>query len=330
MPLISTDFLVPPEILRGEIEQTLTSAKLLDYPMLNVISKEDVYQSELQWPVNLGGSGASGRATSAAPGVSTQDTVKQAALPIGGRVINHVFSLNLNEVVQAARTAPQALKNLLRSHIQSGSEAILERLSTLVYTGDGTDPSDGVIGLDKVVDATYAYAGLDPVTYTRWTSYVNTSGTNRALTTDLLFDVESGMATKGGTYSAVFMNPSLVVKYKKVFENRLAVDQVNGVADLGFSGLALSGRPIIMDPRSTNNNIYFVNGADVSLCTFALNAAIGQLSLPSLIVNVQGLNVLISQLPISNPHVVTYEMSVQAQLKVKNRRSVALLGKITQ
>lgn len=112
MAIISNDFLVPPEILRGEIEQTVTSTKLLEYPMLNLITKGDAYQSELQWPVNLGNAAASGRATSAAPGSSAQDVVKQAALPIGGRVINHVFSLSLNEVVQAARIAPQALKNL--------------------------------------------------------------------------------------------------------------------------------------------------------------------------------------------------------------------------
>lgn len=206
----------------------------------------------------------------------------------------------------------------------------MERLSVLCYSGDGTDPSDGVIGLDKVVDNTYAYAGLDPVTYTRWTSYANTNGTNRALTSDILYDMEAGMATKGATYSAVVMNPSLVVKYKKLFENRLAVDQVNGVADLGFSGCAFSGRVVVQDPRATANNVYFINSADVALHTFALNAAIDQLSLPSMIVNVQGLNVMIAQLPISNPHSVTFEMSVQAQLKVKNRRSVGLLNKITQ
>lgn len=337
MALTSTDFLVPAEILRGEIEQAVTTTKILSYPMLAAVQKEDAYQLELAWPVNVGGGGTTSRLVSQNPSASNQDNIKEAKLPIGNNVLSHTFTVKLNEITQAARTAPQALRNLFRSHIDSGTENILRRLNQLCYAGDGTDPSDGVFGLNKVLDnvvgtgpGTDVYASIDGIAYTGWSSYVNKAGSNRVLTTDLLLDVESGMATKGATYTALFMNPQLVAKYKKVFEGRLAVDSVNGVADLGYSGVAYAGRPIIQDPDSPLNSIYFVDSKDVVLATFAQAGALDQLGIPNIVVNVQGLNMMVAQLPAANPHAITYEISVQPQLKVRNRRSVGGLMKVTQ
>jgi hypothetical protein len=337
MTLISTDFLVPVDVLRGEIEQSVTSTKILSYPMLAAIQKEDAYQTEIAWPVNVAGSSTTSRTVSQNPSASNQDNVKEAKLPIGDNVISHTFTVKRNEATQAARTAPQALRNLFRYHIVTGTESILRRINQLCYVGTGSAGDDGVIGLSKVVDNlvtgtpdTNLYASIDGVTYSNWASYVSKAGSNRALSTDLLLDVEANMANKGGNFTALFMNPLLVAKYKKLFEGRLAVDQVNGVADLGYSGVSYSGRPIIQDADSPTNSIYFVDAREVSLATFDQSISTAQMSLPTENVKVQGLNLMISQLPVANPHAITFELSVQAQLKVRDRRAVGGLLKITQ
>lgn len=314
------------------IEEEIANVNFRPYVMLARLLKRNAFQTLIQWDVNVGGGAVQGRAVTADATTTTTDTVKKASLNIGDRVLGHAFSIRRTDITQARRTAPGALRDLFATHIQTAFDVILPTLNQQVYTGTGNAGSHGVIGLETVITGS-SYAGLTTGDSADWASYVNANGgTGRNLSRQLFSAVDINLARRGVAYDAIFTTPEVVEKYGELFsaDRALNTAQVNGVADIGFSGYTYKGKPIIFDVHCPNGTLYFPDTSQVQLYTYALNDALVEDSQMVDATKTLGLNFLVAQLPSNNPHAVRYEISLQPQLKVHNRKAVAALKDINQ
>lgn len=328
--------MTPVQSLRLLVEDEISQVPLRTYPMVALLTKRDAYQSELKWTVNVGGATASGRATDAANAITaSEDTNVAAILGIGTRVLGHRFDIVRNDIVQARRTAPGALRNLFQAHVTAAFEVIFTGLNSVLYTGDGLAASHGVFGLDYICDATNAsYAGISSGTYADWEALDNgNGGTGRNLTRTLLGSHHSGMQRRGASFDAIFTTPELVEKYSELFASEPSTSVTVaplGAIDLGFGEVTYRGRPIIADPACPDNELYFVNSRKVSLHTFNL-ADSGPNSVTADAQKTLGINFMVAEINNENPHVISFEISCQPQLQVYNRRKdIARLADINQ
>lgn len=331
--------LAPLEALRLLIEEDIEKVPFRPYVMLSKITKEDEFQSQVKWNANVGGAQAQGRATTADASTTNTDTVKQAILSIGDRVLGHAFSILRTDIVQAKRTGQGALRNLFSEHIQTAFDVILPELNRVIYQGTGNAASHGVTGLDAVLASTN-YAGIDSTTYTEWVSYVNANGgTLRALNADHFSAMEIALQRRGVIYDSIWTTPEIAEKYKKLFatDRNLTVNQVNGTADIDFSTVSYGGKPIYGDTQCPNNTLYFLDTRSIVLKTFALGEATNLTDDTGRVIGSQanaqktkGLNFLVAELPSNNPHAVKYEISVQPQLRVRQPKRISALKDIIQ
>ncbi|HEY9629366.1 MAG TPA: phage major capsid protein [Coleofasciculaceae cyanobacterium] len=324
----------PVEVLTLAVQQEIALVPQRLYPTLTVVQKAEDYQTLIKWPANVGGATATGRATSAASRVTASaDTVVGAQLPIGAQTLGHSFDILRNDLVQARNAGPGALKNLFAYQAQTGVEVILKGLNGLLYTGAGAGSADaGVYGMEYICTAANDYAGLAVATYANWVPMILTNASNRALTVDLLSALRVGLARKGGYADVIFTTPELVETYNKLFaaNRQLSVPAVGPIADLGFADSSYYGIPMVADPDCTANAFYFVNSRGVKLHTFNLSNSAPEGAMAPEATKTMGLNFLVAQVGTQNPHVLSFEISVQPQLQVHNRaKDIALLGKIT-
>jgi len=332
------DSATPVEAIRLLIEEEIEKVPFRPYVMLNNVRKADEFQSQIKWNANVGGATVQGRATTANASTGTKSTTQNATLSIGGRVLGHTFSILRNDIVQAQRTAPGALRNLFSYHVNEAFDIILEELNITLYDGDGSNDAHGILGLDGVTAAT-SYAGIASATYSEWLSTVNdNSGNNRNLTKTLLDNIDVAIKRRGVMYDAIYTTPELIKKYEDLFntERSLTVNQINGTADVGFSGHSYSGVPIFTDIHCPDNSMYFIDSRKVEMRTYNLGGVrstdpsgrtIGTQANPT---KTMGINFLIAELPANNPHAIDLEISVQPQLMVRQPKCVAKLADLTQ
>lgn len=316
------------------IEEEIANVNFRPFVMLSRILKRDAYQTQVKWDVNVGGAQVQGRATTADATVGNTDAVRGASLAIGDRVLGHAFSVRRNDITQARRTAPGALRELFAAHILTAFDVIMPALNQVLYTGTGNAASHGVFGLDYVLTNANTYAGLDPATYTDWTCVnLANAGTGRNLTKSLISSTDVALQRKGVAWDAIVTTPEMVEVYGSLFssDRSLTTVQVNGQADIGFSGYSYKGKPIISDPHCPNGKLYFVDSSMLQLYTYALTDSVdAEQSKMADTQKTSGLNFLVAQLPSNNPHAIRYEISVQPQLKAHNRKCVGVLADINQ
>lgn len=330
--------LTPVESLRLLVQDEIAVLPLRSYPLLSLAGKDPAYQYDIKWTVAVGGATTSGRAIDSAGALpASSDTNVTARLPIGDRVLGHAFNVLRTDIKQAAMTGSGAMSSLFTSHIRAGLEKIMTDLNRLLYTGTGLPASHGIVGLQKVTSSAPAddiYANLSRATYPLWDSYKDSNGAiGRDISREMLSSLHAASVRRGGNYDVIFTTPEIVEAYKTLFATDTAT-QVSvspmGYADIGFASIGFNGRPIIADPGCPDGEVYFLNSRGVRVHTFDLSNTTPD----SAAVNPQtsmGINMLVAQIPTTNPHVISYELSTLPQLQVFNRRKdVALLSDVNQ
>ncbi|AUT00898.1 hypothetical protein CLI64_11085 [Nostoc sp. CENA543] len=313
----------PIDALQFIVDEEVAQVPLTDYPMLNAVQKRVTSQTQLKWNVNVGGAQARTVTTSAAVTAFNDDDYVQASLAIGRIRVESSFQLLKEDIAEARAIGKGALRDLFASDVNSAIRVCLETMATGIYSGTGANNSNaGIVGVDTCLTAT-TYAGIAQATYTGWTPVVNTNGTNRALTTTLLEAVDNALMRKGGTYNAIFCSPELVSSYRALFAAQANIQPAplgQSTADIGYTGIAYKGRPIIADIYAPLNKFYFVDSRDIELYTFGQNNTD----------NRRGIQFAIGKIENNNPDAEQYVVYAKPQLKIKNRpKSVAGLFAIT-
>lgn len=332
------------ETIAKAVEPIIASTKLTSAPtLMNLFARgamRDKLNTQINWDVDLGGAGVAIEPVTADGADTAVDNVVPAQLRIGRYRVKHQFPLSRIAVEEAASLAPDELADLFESHVVRGVNTIMREINRLLLVGDGTAASAEVTGLATITDNTATYAGLSPVTYPDWKAIVNTNATNRALTTNLLLDLGQSIQEKESFYDFILTSPETGKKYNQLFNDVAGAwgttpdEEVNGLTriELGHGGRYYMGIPIIEDPMLTPGGIYLINSMDWNVYSFRLESTVGGDMAQTAIMDTDmtyGINVHIAELPSNNSAVRKFELYAMPQSRIFNRKSVAVLNKIS-
>lgn len=288
----------------------------------------------IDWDVDVAGGAAAIEAVTVDGADTNTDNVVPAQLRIGNYRLKHQFKISRVAIAEAASRAPEELQNLFNAHVDRGITHICRQMNGLLYTGNALAASGEVVGLTKVAEDAYAYAGVNPATYPAWRVVgLGNAGVARALTKDLFYDLEEQVTISETMYDMIVCSPSVAKTYNKLFDTlnagvaqSMANDGQFRNVDLGHGGRYYNGRPLIEDPQCPTGMIYFINSADVTLHTFRFDQTPELSQQEKVVVNrAYGLNLHISELPSNNSAVRKFEMYILPQLQVFNRKSVQII-----
>jgi hypothetical protein len=326
------------DLLKLEINREAT--------LLRLIAKKANRKPTISWEVNVGGAQAVGLGIAADAPSSSYDSVQPARLPHDSYSLQTSFTVNEQEVAEAAEVAPEQLKDLVGSLMTSAVDQLMSSMNTLLYTGDGSGNAAGIFGLQTAV-GTGDYAGISVSSYPVWTSYVLDTrtynfGTENSvtfsadnpnpLTQEHLFELEAQIRAKGGTYDLILTHPQVLKKYKALFAtNRTFVVSDNKLADLGFGIGEYAGVPIIDDPFCPTRNVvgadgftylcgdmYFLRLSDLEFFTIPT-----RMSAP-----LSGVYATVQKLSKTAVYVQKYGVAVIPQMRLTTRKNAALLKNI--
>lgn len=333
--------LTPLEAITFLIEDQVAIARLRASYTLQLLYKlgrmSDAIQTQLKWDVDLAGGGAAIEAVTANGAATPTDVVKNAVLPIANYRIKHQFTISKIEMRQAAAIAPSELKNLFGNHVTRGITHILRSMNSLIYTGTGNAASAEVVGLEQVIDNAVSYAGISPVTYPLWQAYVNANAAPRALTRNLLYDIDEATVNNETMYDFIVCTPRIGTRYKSAFDTSRPLEYLyNGEdelpnADLGLAGLSYNGKAIIQDPQCTAGSMYFLDATEIDIASFRVDngpdPTMGLDETPIEVASTKllGLNINVAELPSLNSAVRVFELYLLPQFRVRNRKAVSVL-----
>lgn len=301
------------------VESQMALAKNVTYPTFSAMSKLSVGQKQLKWNADVGGTGTTIKSIVDDAVYSNTGATKPANLSIGEYAITHTFDLAKTDIVEARNTSNVSeLRDLITSHVHRGLLKIFRDINGFIFSGDGSPASAGFIGLETITDNTIPYAGIDGTVHTGWQSptYAN-GGVVRPLTSDLFLEMEELIMVEETNYDLIIMPPALSTKYKKLFDLSRSFNVSNGSnpADLGINTITYNGRPILQDPRCTENTIYFLDTSEISLYSYTIDGA----------VNLEGTQITIQELATQNTYKQKWELGVIPQMKLHNRKAVSVL-----
>lgn len=335
--------LTPIEVLNRIVEDrvaktSLTTATTLQALYANGRLKTKTNTS-IDWDAEVGG-GAVAIEPVTQDGLETAtDNVVPANLRIGRYRVKHQFSISRIAIAEAATRAPGELADLFNAQVDRGLTRIFREVNRLIYQGDGTAASGEFIGFNKIHDDTFAYAGISPVTYPVWKTLKLTgspAGTARALTKNLLLDLEELLTMNESNYNLIVCSPNTGKKYNQLFDTvagGVSTDasmQAKQV-DLGHGRRTYNGAIILEDPQAPNGVMHFINTNDVDLFSFKIAnnpTPMSQTEYQVASTNAYGLNVNIAELPSNNSAVRKFEIFTLPQLRVYNRKSLAAIQDI--
>lgn len=265
-------------------------------------------------------------------------TTVPANLKIGQYRLKHQFDISRVAITEAANIAPADLADLFGTYTDRALNAIFRQLNIAIWQGDGTSTWGGMIGLTKVLDPTYAYAGIDPSIYPLWKSItLSNGGTGRAFSRQLMLNLDQAVQENEAMYNMVITTPSVATTYVTAFDTiagsystvNPTQDNTGKISvDLGHGGRYYNGYPLVEDYLATlggsNGHITMMDANSVWVNLFDLSKGPDSPNMGDrLIVNESyGIPVHIAELPSSNSAVRTFEFFVLPQLQVINRKMV--------
>jgi hypothetical protein len=306
--------------------------------LVNMLRKQDQQQLSIEWRANTGGAVVGGRAVTADVPTTNDpvDVYKKAVLPIGDHVVSYKMELNRDRLTELRRIGEGALNNMIRVEVETAYEVILNGLSSLCYTGDGSAASRGVFGLNQAFDAT-AYAGIAKATFTEWVAYADANaGTGRALTRAMFEKVDVNAERKGVVLDRIITTPEIIKKYTSLFSSDRGYNVVGGSrpqADIGFVGASYNGVELYSDPQCPNGSMYFLNSNAIELRTFKADDVYLEGRLMKATTageNTYGLNFIISDITNRNPDKIELEIAVKPQLWIRQPKFVSIVRDIIQ
>lgn len=330
------------------IQERIAQLPFRPYTLTGLLPKVDEFQTEVKWDANVGGATVNGRATVTNPTVQNTDQVVGASLPIGNYLIDHTFSILGTQLTQMGnlppQAAPRALRSLFVAHVDTAFSVIYPRLNFLLWNGLGAANTTDlqVYGLASVI-AAGSYANINPATYPLWEPLiVNNAGVDRPLSEQLFSEVMVAAEESGRFFDTIITTPKIAELYKTLYDVAASPNPIGaatpGLADLGYTGMALNGIPIRKDKDCPEGTFWFINSGESALHTFAQGQyGIADPSTEGYEMSVvadsqktEGINFLVAQLPRTNPQALSYNISVMPQMKYHNRRQLAVITDIAE
>lgn len=350
--------LTPLQALNKVVENTVVDLRLTSARTIaNLYNKgrvKSVRSTQINWDVVVGGAAVAIEPLTQDGADTATDNTVPANLTIGTHRVKYQFPISRVAIQEARERAPSDLVDLFGTTIRGGVIQLMRQMNQLIWNGSGTATSGNVIGLQKVLDNTYNYAGIDPVVYPDWkVPTLGNAGTARPLSKAIMNKFDKLVLNQETYYDYITCNPNVGESYANLWDSlaggaSLTTDPGgtpstvgNGAMkriDLGHGYRNYNGMPIVEDPLSPDNQLVFMNTDDIDLITFDMGVdpnASGNVASSDhdysqvLSSKVNGMDVHIAQLPSNNSAVLRFEMFTVPQLRVRNRKSLMVIKDIT-
>jgi len=321
-----TNLMTPISVLRQTVESGLVKLRLSSFPLLSLLQKQNSFQDNINWQVDVSTNAAAGITGVAPAPAASSDTVVAATLPIGTARFARTIRLTYNDVAQAAAIGTEPLTELFSSHVDAAIQSIMLSISQNLFTGTGNTASGGIVGLATAALGSGAYAGLNPATAGQeaWVSAQQTatiaSIDAAPVNLEVLFrNLKNGIAQVNGTFDAIVCNPNFLARYEAAYtanpKETVLTGQAALLAGLGYNVYQYAGRPLIGDASCASNVAYAFDIATSVLYTRATTET--QL--------MNGMNFVVGQIASDSAVAMVFEVAVFPQVAFKNRLN---LGRI--
>lgn len=295
---------------------------------------------EIKWNVDAGGGTAVYEAITANSANTATDVTLPATLgSMGTHRLKHQFPIMKTDIAAAKARGNADLMDLFGEYTDRAILALMREINRALFLGDGTATFGGIHGLASIMGAG-SYAGITTVQSPLWAPIINANGgTNRALTTSLIRTMKRDIEVAEAGFDFVVCHPDVAGTYERVFET---VAGINAYAqrenpnnklkspDLGFTGGALNGVPIVSDPAAPNNQIIMFDSSDLYLYFMELPASPNPSGVGSHVVNRSyGIPIHIQELSTQNTTQRVFEFAVYMQCKAQTRKSFQAIRDLT-
>lgn len=329
--------LAPLEALNKVVDNEVANLRLVGARTLanlyNAGRVREYRKTTIDWDVDAGGGQVAIEPVTQNGQNTLTDTIIPAQLRIGRYRVKHQFPVSRVAIQEAKQVAPAALQDLFGGHVRRGLTHILRESNRLFFAGDGTAVNGEVVGISKVLDPAYNYAGINVTAFTNWKAVTLTNATARALTRDLLLDFDEAVMMNETSYNMIVCHPTTAKAYTKLFDNIAGggglptTEEPNSTkrVDLGHGGRYYSATPIVEDPMCPVGQFIAMDLADINVYGFSLaNDPMPMSQYETRIVSNPsfGMPIHISELPSMNSAVRVFEMYCLPQVQVFNRKSV--------
>lgn len=296
----------------------------------------------------------------------SRGTVFPAQLFVGRYREKHTMTVLLQDLQVARNRGVGAIKNLLKRQVDDALIALTRKLNNLIYAGVG-DGSKGAGGMGDFIGLNYIaniavdsnnlgkpattpndnYAGITTTAVPKWSPLVvGNSGTPKTLVRDDLLKIEELILTNESSFDTILVNPKTATAYNKIFYDIAGVNSVAQApapgskflpVDLGHNGRYYNGIPLTEDPMCPLGTMYFVDSSNIEFVSFDIEPLpdlldvrdnTGRVTEVTDAEKTYGLPFHITQMPNNNPDALTFIIRTYPQLKVANRKSIAVLTDI--
>ena len=187
--------------------------------------------------------------------LSTDRTDNISAAEVDWRQYHEPIRVSRLDLLKNAGDA--AKLRLVASKIAIAKKAMKDHLGTGLFGSGGSNTLDG---LGLVMSSSSTYAGIAVADLATWIAGVVTnSGTNRALTLDLMQQTWGGCSFDEDIPTVIFGKQATVDQVWSLFQphQRLMSSEMT---KLGFENILMfNGAPVIADSHMAANKLYFVN-----------------------------------------------------------------------
>jgi hypothetical protein len=221
------------------------------------------------WDVEFSGNSAGSVAEGS--DVATSEFATDVVLPatLSWATYRSSFLISELEVDAAAGSqgSADALLDIFGEKMLGANAKLISTINADIFAGTGTDGSGNpnIVGLwGGALDPTGTYAGIVRGTYTEFAgNQLANSSVARALTQDLLYQMEANIFTAcGESPSVIVTSPGVVRKYAGLFESQRVVMTDGAMPSefaAGTSNMSWRGMPVIRDRNAPSGKLLMLN-----------------------------------------------------------------------
>lgn len=240
--------------------------------LASVIPKEAGRGKNVAWDTMM--SAASAASFTDGADVSTYDVDTPVPATLSWGLYRSSFSIS--GLAQAAAASSSGTAEELMALIDtSATNSAMKLISTI--NADLFSGSSAIVGLASALAATGTYASIAKGTYSEWAGNVLANGgTSRALTKDLIDQLEASIYTASGqSPNIIVASPGVVRKFEGLFDsfnrNIVGPGEISAInrgnfsgsavlpSNVGFTGLHYKGIPVYRDRNCQSGYLYMLN-----------------------------------------------------------------------
>lgn len=173
--------------------------------------------------------------------------------------------------IEAAKDRQLAIANFIATEFEGGNNAVFDKMDSDLATNDPDDPAgdpDGFTGMGVIGHASNTYLNVDATLYPITGSHVNTNGSPRALTLELMEDTSDVFEDSvGGRYDYILTSRTQLRNYTRLsgggaptpqLMTFTSMDGIERHYSAGYVSASFNGKPVLSLQDYPNDVMHFV------------------------------------------------------------------------